>query len=159
MPLEVEPNGLLSRTNQGLAPPSPSDFATQARGDGQLWNSPPPPSRSPHPGRPSAGPRKAAAPPPTRHLPAGLGNRCAIPTAVRPRRLRDRFSYTWIESQQLSTEPGQLQIHRLASLDGKQRSSLAGELAYAFSVEPDLENRLILKYGTEVVAQAKRAGR
>jgi RNA-directed DNA polymerase len=46
-------------------------------------------------------------------------------------------------------------VHRWAELTPAERRSLAGLLAYAQSVEPDLVNRLILKFGPGVVARAQ----
>jgi hypothetical protein len=39
-------------------------------------------------------------------------------------------------------------------LSTSERRSLAGTLSYAVSIEPDLLNRLIIKFGSAVVRQA-----
>jgi RNA-directed DNA polymerase len=48
------------------------------------------------------------------------------------------------------------QIYLWETLEQNERRSLAGWLAYARSIEPDLLNRLILKFGPEAVGRAER---
>ena len=48
------------------------------------------------------------------------------------------------------------QIHRLELLTEAEKSELAGLIAFAMSVEPDLVNQLIIKYGPGRVAEARR---
>lgn len=45
-------------------------------------------------------------------------------------------------------------IYRYEKLTGEERSSLRGLLSFARSIEPDLINRLVLKYGPERVTSA-----
>ena len=45
-------------------------------------------------------------------------------------------------------------VHRYEKLTGEERSSLRGLLSFARSIEPDLINRLVLKYGPERVKSA-----
>ena len=47
------------------------------------------------------------------------------------------------------------QIHRLELLAPAERSELAGLIAFAMSVEPDIVNQLIIKYGRDKVAEAR----
>lgn len=49
-------------------------------------------------------------------------------------------------------------IHKFEELSETERQSLAGLLAHAFDVEPDLLNRLTIKYGHALVQRARRAG-
>ena len=46
-------------------------------------------------------------------------------------------------------------IHQYATLDGEQRKSLAGLIAYVQGVDPEFVNSLIKKYGFEVVREAR----
>jgi RNA-directed DNA polymerase len=48
-------------------------------------------------------------------------------------------------------------IHRRAELSERQRAYLRGYLAHCRSVEPEFYNRLVLKYGAEVVEEVARA--
>jgi RNA-directed DNA polymerase len=48
-------------------------------------------------------------------------------------------------------------IHSYGKLSATERRSLAGLLSYAIGIEPDLLNRLIIKFGPAVVEQARRA--
>ena len=47
-------------------------------------------------------------------------------------------------------------IHRYDSLDKDAKTRLAGTLAYINGVEPNVINRLIMKYGAAVIAAARR---
>ena len=47
------------------------------------------------------------------------------------------------------------QIYRLELLAPAERSELAGLIAFAMSVEPDIVNQLIIKYGRDKVAEAR----
>lgn len=47
-------------------------------------------------------------------------------------------------------------VHQLAILDERARSSLAGLLAHARSVEPEFINRLTIKYGASRMADAQK---
>jgi RNA-directed DNA polymerase len=49
-------------------------------------------------------------------------------------------------------------IHKFETLSHPERQSLAGLLSHAFDVEPDLLNRLTIKYGQKLVQRARRAG-
>ena len=49
------------------------------------------------------------------------------------------------------------QIHRVESLNNKQRQSLAGLIAYAIGIDPDFLNALILKYGIAKITLARTA--
>jgi len=46
-------------------------------------------------------------------------------------------------------------IYRLPLLTPEERLSLSGELAFCFDIEPDFENRLVLKYGYARVKAAR----
>lgn len=47
-------------------------------------------------------------------------------------------------------------IHSYESLDDNGKKSLAGLLSYAVSIEPDLMNRLVIKYGPDLIERAAR---
>jgi RNA-directed DNA polymerase len=47
------------------------------------------------------------------------------------------------------------QVHRLDQLTTKERSNLAGLIAHAMSIEPDIINSLILKFGPDRVEKAR----
>lgn len=47
-------------------------------------------------------------------------------------------------------------LHKYEQLDLKQKRKLAGLLAFACDIEPDLVNSLILKYGADLVAKARK---
>jgi len=48
-------------------------------------------------------------------------------------------------------------IHRYGQLEHTQKRKLAGLLAFACDIEPDLINALILKYGADSVAKARKS--
>jgi RNA-directed DNA polymerase len=47
-------------------------------------------------------------------------------------------------------------IHSYGDLSFEQRLALAGLLSYAVSIEPDLLNRLVLKFGPDLIQHAKK---
>lgn len=49
------------------------------------------------------------------------------------------------------------QIHKWATLTVREKRALQGHIAYALSVEPDLVNRLILKYGKMAIDKVRTA--